>query len=74
MNGIAVREELHAIIETLPERSLYAIKPLLNFLRDEPIIETDLTDEERGLILSGLSKYDNDPTSFVTLADIEGSI
>ncbi|GHT00393.1 hypothetical protein AGMMS50276_26060 [Synergistales bacterium] len=67
MNGIAVREELHAIIETLPERSLYAIKPLLTFLHDEPVIETDLTDEERELILLGLSKYDKDPTSFVSL-------
>ncbi|GHS90165.1 hypothetical protein AGMMS49957_15380 [Synergistales bacterium] len=70
MNEIAVREELQAIIETLPERSLYAIKPLLNFLHDEPVIETDLTDEERGLILSGLSKYDDDPTSFVTLESL----
>ncbi|GHV49169.1 hypothetical protein FACS1894204_13650 [Synergistales bacterium] len=70
MNEIALREELHALIETLPERSLYAIKPLLTFLCDEPIVETDLTDEERGLILSGLSEYDSNPASFVTLESL----
>ena len=67
MNGIAVREELHAIIETLPERSLYAIKPLLAFLHDEPVIETDLTDEERELIKAGMLEYERDSSSFVTI-------
>jgi hypothetical protein len=73
MNGItAIRNELHAFIDTMPERTLYALKPLLTVLAEtEPvIIETDLTDEERAIIAEGDRRFKEHPETFVPLESI----
>jgi hypothetical protein len=60
--AIAVRKELHTLIDTLPEHKLNALRPLFDVLvEDETIIETDLTDEELVIIAEGDRKYKEHP-------------
>jgi hypothetical protein len=56
----------------MPERNLYALKPLLTVLAEtEPlIIETDLTDEERAIIDEGDRLFEKHPETFVPLESI----
>jgi hypothetical protein len=73
MNGsaLAVRQEIHNLVDTMPERNLYALRPLLDVLVNEPIIiETDLTDEEKALIEEGDKHYREHPEDFVPLESI----
>ena len=79
----ALRQELHNFIDTLPERKLSALKPLLSILTEEeyPIgiedipeseiaIETDLSDEERAIVTRGVTRYHEHPEEFVTLDSV----
>jgi len=55
-----LRDELHRYIDTVPDKKLVALKPLLTLLSnedDELIIETDLTDEERKIVARGWEDY-----------------
>jgi len=72
MTAAVLRKELQAYIETMPERSLYALKPLLSVLC-EPLytIETDLTSDEIAMIDEGMEEYRKDPSSFVPLERIQ---
>jgi hypothetical protein len=73
MNGsaLAVRQEIHNLVDTMPERNLYALRPLLDVLVHEPIIiETDLTDEEKAIIEEGDKHYREHPEDFVPLESI----
>ena len=71
MTAIAVRKELHTLIDTLPERKLNALRPLFDVLvDDETIIETDLTDEELVIIAEGDRLYKEHPENFISLEDI----
>jgi hypothetical protein len=70
-----IREELHTFIDAIPERSLYALRPLISFLAEdtgigEIMIETDLTDEEHAIIARGVEQYHEHPEDFVTLDSI----
>jgi hypothetical protein len=68
---MTLRQELHTFIDMISERNLFALKPLLTVLVDEPIvIETDLTDEEHKLIAESVQRFHADPSSFVSLEDI----
>ena len=74
MNGavLAVREELHSLIDNLPERKLNALRPLFDVLiDDEIIIETDLTEEEKAAIAQGDRHYREHPEDFVPLESIQ---
>jgi hypothetical protein len=68
MTDSVLRKELHGYIEAMPERSLYALKPLLSVL-SEPLytIETDLTAEEIAMIDEGMAEYRDDPSSWIPL-------
>jgi hypothetical protein len=68
MTTAVLRNELKSYIETMPERSLYALKPLLTVL-SEPLytLETDLTKEEIAMIDEGMAEYRANPSSFVPL-------
>jgi len=72
MTAAVLRKELKGYIETMPERSLYALKPLLSVL-SEPLytIETDLTDDEITMIDEGMAEYRKNPSSFVPLDSIK---
>jgi len=69
----AIRQELHSIINTMPERKLNALRPLFEVLIDDDTIsiETDLTDEEHALIAEGVQHYHEHPEDFVPLESIQ---
>jgi hypothetical protein len=70
----AVRQELHSLINTMPERKLIALRPLFDVLIDDDdtvIIETDLTDEEHALIEEGVKHYHEHPEDFISLENIK---
>ena len=69
MTSTALRDELHTMIDTLPERSLPAIKPLLFFLANDywkPVIEA-ASPEEIAMIDERMKDYETDPASFSPL-------
>jgi hypothetical protein len=71
MTAAVLRKELKGYIETMPERNLYVLKPLLSTLANPPYtVETDLTDEEIAMIDEGMAEYRAHPASFVPLESI----
>ena len=70
MNGGALRKELSAYIEVIPENRLELLRPLLAaFAEPEFAIETDLTDGEKAIITKGSKRYKEHPEEFVLLED-----
>jgi hypothetical protein len=68
---MTLRQEIHTYIDDITENKLLALKPLLFALADDSIvIEKDLTDEERDIIIRGMADYDANPDSFVALSEI----
>jgi hypothetical protein len=72
VTAAVLRNELHDYIDTLPERSLYALRPLLSVLA-EPLytVTTSLTAEEISMIDEGMQEYRDHPESFVPLESIK---
>jgi hypothetical protein len=67
MTAAVLRKELHTMIDTIPDRSLPAIKPLLTYIADDywkPVIEP-ASPEEIEMINERLKDYEADPSSFV---------
>ena len=67
MTATVLRQELHNIIDEIPDRSLAAIKPLLNYIAEDywkPVIEP-ASPEEAAMIEEGMRDYKKDPSSFV---------
>jgi hypothetical protein len=67
MTDALLIQELHSIIDTLPDRSLPAIKPLLTYIADDywkPVIEP-ASPKEIKMINERLKDYETDPLSFV---------
>ena len=63
-----LRQEIHSIIDAIPDHNLSALKPLLSVLMDEPIfIETNLTEEEHALIEEGVKHSREHPEDFIPL-------
>lgn len=54
----AIRQEILNYIDDIPDNKLEALKPILTLLVDDSIvIETNLTDEEKSIILNGREEY-----------------
>ena len=72
-SAIAIRQELHSLINTMSERKLNALRSLFDVLNDDDtvVIETDLTDEEHALIEEGVKHYHEHPEDFVPLESIK---
>jgi hypothetical protein len=69
MTTALLRKELHTMIDTIPDRSLPAIKPLLTFLAEDywnPVIEP-ASQEEKAMIEERMKDYEKDPSCFVPL-------
>ena len=65
----ALQKEIQDYISVLPDSALIALKPLLNLLISEnPIVETDLTAEEREIILRSREEYAKG--GYIPLAEI----
>ena len=70
MTEAVLRKEIHGIIDTIPERSLHALKPLLSVLATPAYsIETDLTPEEIAIIDDGIKEFRENPQNFISLKD-----
>ena len=71
MTTVALKKELHGYIDSMPERSLSALKPLMLVLA-QPLysIETDLTADEIAMIDEGMAEYRANPSSFIPLENI----
>ena len=54
-----VRKEVLDCISLLPDSKLEALRPILRLLTNEdmPIVETDLTEEEKAIIRAGREEY-----------------
>jgi len=53
-----IKKEIQEYINVLPDNALIALKPILTLLiSEEPIIETDLTEEEKKIIIRGRAEY-----------------
>jgi len=53
-----IRQEVQGYVNLLPDFQLEALRPLLALLlADLPIVETDLTDEEKEIIRLGRVEY-----------------
>jgi hypothetical protein len=69
MTTTVLRKKLHAMIDTIPDRSLPAIKPLLTFLAEDywnPVIEP-ASPGEKAMIEDRMKDYEKDPSCFVPL-------
>jgi ABC-type Zn uptake system ZnuABC Zn-binding protein ZnuA len=68
MTAAVLRKELHTMIDTIPDRSLPAIKPLLTYIADDywkPVIEP-VSPKDIKMINERLKDYEVDPSSFVS--------
>ena len=73
MTTAVLRKELHTIIDTMPERSLPAVKPLLSYIVDDywkPVIES-ASPEEIAMADKRMKDYEKEPSSFISLKDIK---
>jgi mRNA interferase RelE/StbE len=70
METAALRKELQGYIATMPERNLYALKPLLSVLAESSYIVEPANADEIALIDKGMAEYRANPSSFVPLESI----
>ena len=70
MEAIAVRKKLHAFIDEIPDNCLSSVEPILSYLANNSVIETDLTDEEKTWVHEGRKQYKSHPEDFVSLEGI----
>ena len=55
----AIRKEVMSCIADLPDNKLKALMPILTVLvEDTVILETDLTEDEKGIIRQGRKDYE----------------
>ena len=69
----ALRKEIHSIIDSMPDQSLSALKPLLTFIAEDywkPIIEP-ASPEEIAMAEERIKDYERDPSSFTPLSSIK---
>jgi len=72
MTEAVLREEIHNIIDTIPDRSLPALRPLLRHLADDywkPVIEP-ASEEEIAMVEERMKDYESDPENWVSIRDI----
>ena len=70
MSAIALRKQIHAYIDSIPEYRLEILKPLLaDYAEPDFLIETDLTDEERAIIAEGEKLFEEHPEEFISLKE-----
>jgi len=71
MKAAVVRKKLHTFIDEMPDNCLLSVEPLLSYLAGKSIIETDLTDEEKGWVQDGRKHYREHPEDFVPLESVK---
>ena len=72
MNGaLAVREEICEIIHNMPERSLYALRPLLDVLADVSDDDDVLSDDELEAFMRCKKDIKEHPENFTDWEDVK---
>jgi hypothetical protein len=71
MEAVAVRKKLHTFIDEMPDNCLLSVEPLLSYLAGEPVVETNLTDEEKRWVQEGRKHYREHTEDFVPLESIQ---
>jgi hypothetical protein len=71
METTALRKELHRRIDAMPERSLYALEPLLTILAEPLYTIEPASPEECAMVEARIKDYENDPSSWVPLESIK---
>jgi len=71
MNTAVLRKELHGYIDSMPDRSLAALKPLLSVLAEPLYTIEPASPEEIVMIEEGMAEYRRNPSSFIPLEDIQ---
>jgi hypothetical protein len=72
MNVLAVKQELHGIIEAMPERRLFELRRALidePYIFEQAVIEDNLTSEEMAVIEAGDKEFTERPENFISLDD-----
>ncbi|GHU15405.1 hypothetical protein FACS1894163_01980 [Spirochaetia bacterium] len=73
MTTTILRKELHTMIDTMPDQFIKAMIPLVSCITDEywkPVIEA-AGPEETAMIDERMKDYESDPSSFISLSDIQ---
>jgi hypothetical protein len=65
MTAAALRKKLHGYIDTMPEKNLAAIKPLMSVLAEPLYVIEPATPEESKRAERRIREYSKDPSSFV---------
>jgi hypothetical protein len=71
METTALRKELHSRIDAMPERSLYALEPLLTILAEPLYTIEPANPEECAMVEARIKDYENDLSSWVPLESIK---
>jgi hypothetical protein len=71
MTTAVLRKELHGYIDTMPERTLYILRPLLSELAEKPYIIETADAGEIALIEERMKDYETDPSSWIPLENTE---
>ena len=66
--ALAVRDEVIEMVKCMPERNLYALRPLMEVLASEPEDREDaLSDEEMEAFIQSRKRWEENPESFVSV-------
>ena len=66
----AIRKEILSCINEISDSKLEALRPILLLLAEESVhIETDLTDEEKNIVLKGREEYKGG--NFISLDNLQ---
>jgi hypothetical protein len=71
MTAATLRKQLHGYIDTMPEKNLSALKPLLSVLAEPLYTIEPATPEETARVERRVREYHKNPASFVPLNSIK---
>ena len=69
---LTVRDEVHEMIDIMSERSLHALRPLLDILMDTPAYDGDddvLSEDELALLEQCRKDWKEHPETFISVAE-----
>lgn len=71
MTAIALRKRLQGYIETMPEKNLKVLKPLLSAMAEPLYIIEPASPEEAKKIDRRMKEYHKDPSCFIPWKDVQ---
>jgi hypothetical protein len=71
MGTATLRKELHSRIDAMPDRSLYALEPLLTILAEPLYTIEPASPEECAMVENRIKDYEKDPSSWIPLESIQ---